>query len=117
MIQPSDLEGVPETTARRVLATARSIAPCIATIEGEPRLDAIAILQALAADGISRGSRHVRSQRVGPAGVEYRDVGSWFSEDDKSALRALCSITGSPRDPSGSFPAASRTVSELWPEE
>lgn len=39
-----------DSLARRVLVRARSIAPCLDTLEGEPRLDAIAILTGVVAE-------------------------------------------------------------------
>jgi hypothetical protein len=125
VISPSDLSPVSEDTARRVLAVARSIAPCLDSLtdgageqDPKPRSDAIAILKAVGNIGAARGSQLVKSQRVGPAAVEY-NVGSWFSDDDRAALRGLCSelSTDSSGHPVGQFPASSKLVSRMWPEE
>lgn len=125
MIEPSDITGVDADLARRILVTARSIAPCLDTLEdeegeGTPKLrsDAISIIKGVAAAGGSRGSHLVKKQNVGPAGVEY-NAGSWWSDDDRAALRSLCAIatdaTGG--HPIGEFPATSRVVSRMFPED
>lgn len=110
--------------ARRILAVARSIAPCLDTLEDgagandpKPRSDAIAILKAVAAVGTARGSQLIKSQRIGPAAIEY-NVGSWFSGDDRAALRGLCSLATADDGghPIGSFPT-SRPFRRVWPEE
>lgn len=115
MIDKSDLTGVEETLALRVIATARTIAPCLNTLEGDDRLTAIAILRGVAAEAKSRGARHVRGQAVGPARVDYGPAESWFFADDRASLRALCGAAAS-GGPIGSFPTGS-LVARLWPEE
>lgn len=112
------LDGVDESTARRVVSYAtRIIAPGLADVDGEARSDAIAILSAVAVDlQAARGSRLIKSQAVGPARVDYRDVAVLFSKEDRATLRALCGLPGSLGGPVGSFPPPSRTVSRLWPE-
>lgn len=116
-IVPTDLSGVETNLARRIIAVARFIAPCLDTLDGEPRLDAIALLLGVAAEAKTRGSRLVKSQRVGPASVDYTTAGSWFSDDDKSALRGLCGVSASDGHPIGSFPKPTRAYARLWPEE
>jgi hypothetical protein len=116
VIDTTDLEGVDETLALRVIATARSIAPCLHTLEGGDRATAIAILRGVAAEAKSRGARHVKGQSVGPARVDYGTSESWFFADDRASLRALCSASSAPGGPIGSFPTSS-LVSRLWPEE
>lgn len=122
MLKPADLTGVDETLARRILAVARSIAPGIDDLvdgEGEndpkPRTDAIAILSGVAAEAPGRGPRHVQSQGIGPARVTYRSVESWFSPDDRAALRALCGDDPRAGGPVGSFPSGS-AFGRVWPE-
>ncbi|MBF4625544.1 hypothetical protein [Clavibacter sp. VKM Ac-2872] len=116
MIGKTDLTGVDEKLALRVIATALSIAPCLHTLEGDDRETAIAILSGVAAEAKSRGARHVKGQSVGPARVDYGASESWFFADDRASLRALCSASASPGGPIGSFPTSS-LVSRLWPEE
>lgn len=118
MIAPSDLTGIDADLARRIIATARSIAPCLDTLVDEPRLDAIAILRGVASEGAARGSRLIKSQSVITARVEY-NPGTWWSDDDRGALRALCSATSSDSagHPVGSFPKTSRVVARMWPED
>lgn len=116
MITADDIDGVDEGTARRIIALGRSIAPCITTLTDDARTDAIAILQGVAREAATRGSRSVKSQRVGPASVEYFDVASLFSNDDRAALVALCGVVPASSSPLGSFPAPSGYVHDAWPE-
>lgn len=122
MIEPAEL-GVDEALALRVLGVARSFAPLLDRIGDEAtpeatrdRETAVAILQGVAAEARDRGSRLVKAQRIGPAGVDY-EVGSWFSDDDRAALIALCAKpTATSSGPLGHFPKPGIT-SRLWPEE
>jgi hypothetical protein len=116
VIGKTDLAGVDETLALRVIATARSIAPCLQTLEGDDRDTAIAILRGVAAEAKRRGARHVKGQSVGPARVDYGAAESWFFPDDRAPLRALCGGSAPTGGPIGSFPTSS-LVSRLWPEE
>lgn len=118
MIQPDELRVADQTLARRVLAHARVIAPCLHSLDGDARLDALAILQGVAGEAQARGVRSVASQSVGTARVTYGSAESWFTDDDRAALRALCSETtvASAGHPVGSFPAPSRAFRTVWPE-
>lgn len=117
MIEATDLPGVDESLARRIIATARSIAPGLDDLTGEPYEDAIAILLGVATDAGPRGSRMIKSQRTATSGVEYFDVASWFSADDRAALRALVSAIATGGLPQGSFPRPSRALSHIMPHE
>jgi hypothetical protein len=116
-IAPTDIAGVDQDVARRVIAEARSIAPCLDSLAGEPRYDAIAIIKGIAVEGAGRGSRLIKSQRMGPGQVEYFDVASWFSAGDRAALRALCTdgSTDPVGLPVGSFPL-DQPFDSIWPE-
>lgn len=116
MITAEDLTGVDELTAHRILAVAHSIAPGLDSLEGEPKNRAIAVLRGVAADVLPRGSRRVKSQRIGPASVEYFDAASWFTDDDRAALRGLCQSAPSGGMPIGQFPRPG-ILKNLWPEE
>lgn len=116
-LSPDQLHGIDADVARRVLAYARTIAPCLDSLVDEPRADAIAILKGVARELISRGSRHTSSQSIGPARVTYFDAASCFTADDRVALRALCDAATSGTGPVGSFPAPSKTIAGLWPEQ
>ncbi|PPF64544.1 hypothetical protein C5E11_03895 [Clavibacter michiganensis] len=116
MITADDLTGVDELTAHRILAVAHTIAPCLDTLDGEPKSRAIAVLRGVAADVLPRGSRRVKSQRIGPASVEYFDAASWFSTDDRAALRGLCQSASAGNTPIGQFPRPG-ILKNLWPEE
>lgn len=111
---------VGEDVARRVLAVARTIAPCLDSLpdDSDEKETAIAILSAVCAEVVARGSRQVASQRIGSASVAYRDVGSAFTDDDRSALRGLCSaVSASAGQPVGSFPRPARALERMWPED
>lgn len=105
-----------EDLARRVRAYARTIAPCLDSLTGEAAKDALAILKAVAAEMKASGPRHIKGQSIGPARIEYRDIASAFSPDDRASLSAMCSIaSGSAGAPVGSFPT-DRPAGRLWPE-
>jgi len=114
MITP-DQVSTDEDLARRVLVRARSIAPGIDALEGEPRLDAIAILKGVIAEIPAAGSRRVRSRARNGTSVSYNDVGSAFTGDDIAGLRALCGVEPVAL-PVGSFPTG-RPFKDVWPEE
>ena len=105
---------VSQDDALRVLTYARTIAPTLDALEGDGRLAALAILRGVAAEVVTRGSRMVESQTIGPARVKYTSVSSAFTADDRAALRALCAqpFAGMP---AGSFPRGS-AVGNVWPE-
>jgi hypothetical protein len=123
MIEPAEL-GVDEALALRVLGVARSFAPLLDSIGDaqtaeaiRDRETAVAILSGVAAEARDRGSRLVKAQRIGPAGVDYADAGSWFSADDRAALINLCAKPAATSSgPRGHFPKPGIT-SRLWPEE
>jgi len=116
-ISAGDLTGIADGTARRVIAEGRSIAPCLDSLSGEPRNDAIAILEAVARELVGRGSQNLKRQRIGVAEADYYDVRTAFSDGDRAALRALCSATTNPApgSPVGSFPIED-PFRRIWPE-
>lgn len=119
MLTHDMIDGVEESTARRVLAYALTIAPCLATVtEEEPRETALSILTPIARDiEAAPGFRLARSQSVGSARVDYRDVAALFTQQDKDALRALCNQVSASGLPQGSFPLPSKALSRMWPED
>ncbi len=114
MIGPNDLGPIDQNLARRIIAVARSIAPGIDSLDGEAFSDAVAILQGVATEIRVRGPRGVKSQRIAAGAVEYTSSDSWFSDDDRSALRALCAAASF--GPIGQFPKPSKAVARMWPE-
>jgi hypothetical protein len=115
----SDLR-IDEAIARRLLIVARSIAPGLSVLDGEAKNDAIAILQGIAEEAAARGPRFISSQSVGPASVSYSAVRSWFSDDERAALRALvagASGAAAPGLPVGNFPKPNTTIGRIWPED
>lgn len=115
--------GVPDQTlARRILVYARTvIAPRLDELEGNSREDAIAILTGVAREAQARGPRGITSQGVGSASVRYESTSTWFTEDDRQSLRALCAreLAGiaASGHPIGVFPKPPRVFKAVWPEE
>lgn len=112
-----DLISMDEDLAREVLAEARAIAPCIFSLaeNTEEWLTAVSILKRVCTDVAARGSRMVRSQRIGSAAVDYATVRSAFDGSPSRGLRALCNAGAGRGLPRGSFPTE-RPVGRLWPE-
>ncbi|MBO3663730.1 hypothetical protein [Microbacterium stercoris] len=112
-----DKVGADEDLAREVLIIARDIAPCLDSFpdESEQQKDALAILRRVYKDITARGSRFIKGQSIGPARVEYTDLGSAFDGQPRRALRALCGSAASAGAPVGSFPTE-RPIARLWPE-
>jgi len=109
--------GTDEDLAREVLIVGRDIAPCISAFpdDSEERKDAIAILRRVYRDCAARGARSIKSQRIGPAAVEYAVVASAFDGQPRRALRALCAAPAAEGHSVGSFPT-DRPIARLWPE-
>lgn len=112
-----DKLGTDEDLAREVLVVAHSIAPCLASFpdDSEEQKNAIAILRRVYKDSEARGSRMIKGQRIGSAGVDYSDVASAFEGQPTKALRALCTVAPTLGLARGSFPAE-RPIQRLWPE-
>lgn len=117
MIQPSDLGG-DEDRARLVLVRARTIAPCIDTLDpgSEPGKDAIAVLKDVLAGLPEPGERRTRGLSRNGTSITLDAVGSAFSEDNRAALRAICGASTSSGGPAASFPV-DRLFERIWPEE
>jgi hypothetical protein len=121
-ITVEDLACPDKTLARHVLIHARVIAPCLQSLDGEDAVDAIAILDGVAREAKRRGDRRLVSQSVGTARATYvssTEAASWFTEDDRQALRSLCAVASlsSQGHPVGRFPAPSTAIRRVWPEE
>lgn len=116
MIEPDDLTGVDATVALRLIATARSIAPCIDSLVDPDKATAVAILLGVAAEVPAPGMARMKSQSRNGTSATWGDYSSAFSADDRAALRALCGAsTGG--GPVGSFPV-STVARGIWcPEE
>lgn len=115
MLTPNDLGG-DEDTARRVLVSARDIAPCIDSFEqgSEEFKNALAILKGVLAEIPKPGSRRTRSMSRNGTSISY-DATDFFTKSDVRMLRALCPRADDAGHSSGSFPAKS-VASEMWPE-
>jgi hypothetical protein len=109
--------GVDPDLGRRILVLARIIAPCIEALPDDSPLreDAIAILRGVADEAQQLPPRSLASTGVGPMRETYRDIGSCFTEDDRTSLRSLCGLTSAPGLPLGSFPDAG-LIGRMWPE-
>ena len=83
-----------------------NLSPGSATLEGEPRLDVIAILKGVIAEVPAPGARRVKSRGRNGTSISYNDPGGAFSDDDISSLRSLCD-SAPVGLPVGSFPVAS----------
>lgn len=117
VIGPEDIGG-DDDLARRVLTYARTIAPIDTIVDYEAKKDVIAILRAIAGEVEARGSRHVLTERAGMEIVTYSPAQSWFSDDDRGALRTLCGVNpGSVRTPVGHFPLPDREARKVFRRE
>jgi hypothetical protein len=116
MIEPGEIS-TDEDLARRILVRARSIAPCLNSLDylDDRRLDAIAILKGVIAEVPPPGARRVKSRGRNGTSISYNDVGGAFSDDDIAGLRSLCEAATAGL-PIGSFPVA-QAFGREWPEE
>lgn len=116
-ITPADLGGTDTDLARRVLVRARTIAPLLDTLDGERRLDAIAVLKGVIAEIPRPGESRLRGVTRNGTGKTFDAPSSWFSADDELSLRSLFETeTTTNSGPAGHFPAG-RPLAGLWPEE
>ncbi|NHI16861.1 hypothetical protein [Microbacterium excoecariae] len=118
-ILPEDI-GPDEQAARRVLARARDLAPCLDSLTGEPQKDALAILKGVYAELPDAGARRARSLSRNGTAITYDDAASAFSDDDVVSLRGLCARAGDGFTflgmPRASFPIDGVSVG-IWPGE
>lgn len=109
--------GIDDDLALRIIGYAtRSIAPCLDTLPPGRDFDTVvAILRSVGKAAAASG--RIKSQQIGSARVEYFDVQSSFSADDRATLRGICAAhaTEVPAvGPVGSFPASG--LGAIWPE-
>ena len=118
MIDPEMIPGVSRADAVRLIATARTFAPCLDILDGDAAETAIAILSGVAAELPSPGTRRVRSQSRNGTAVSMADFDSAFGRDDRAALRALCgsSNLAAAGAPVGHFPPGG-VIEETRPEK
>ncbi|APZ81758.1 hypothetical protein NCPPB3778_8 [Rathayibacter phage NCPPB3778] len=118
MISHSDV-GPDEFLARQILVLAKSIAPCLSSIDdtSEEAADAVSILRRVYSNATQRGPGYIKSQRIGSASVEYGDLSSMFDSDSRAALKAVCSQwqTNAAGLSMGAFPLE-RPIAQIWPE-
>lgn len=117
-ITPDKLGG-DEDTARRILALAASIAPCITDFpdESEDQLTAIAILKGAIAELPPAGGARTRSMSRNGTSISYDTAATALSADARDSLSTLCGSTSTREGalPVGSFPVEP-VVARLWPE-
>jgi len=109
--------GVDETLARRILVTTRRIAPCVLTLTGDAREDAIAILKGVIAELPESGTRRTRSMSRNGTSISYETIETAFTSEARADLRSLCEAA--PPEPGlaqASFPSDA-LFQRLWPEE
>ncbi|WP_374978100.1 hypothetical protein ACEYYH_10490 [Microbacterium trichothecenolyticum] len=114
-VGPNQIPGITEFKARRILQIARTFVPCLDSLTGEEKANAIAILQAAALELPEPGSRRVRSQSRNGTSRSLDAYESAFTLEDRAALRALCGSAPATPTPVGSFPEE-RPLSGVWPE-
>lgn len=112
-----DAIGDDEDLAREILVVARGIAPCIFSFadDSEDQKNALAILRRVYKHVHGRGATYVKSQRVGSAGVDYREIDSAFDGQPRAGLRALCTGGQTAAHSMGSFPS-DRPIGRIWAE-
>jgi hypothetical protein len=117
-ITHADLTGVDEKLARRILARARVIAPCLALLEpnSEEGKDAIAILDGVIQELPAAGQGRLRSMSRNGTSITVAAIASAFEGDPTVSLRSLCGSVARGGLPVGSFPVE-RPLRRLWPEE
>lgn len=116
MLTATELGVSDEDLARRVLVRARTIAPCLDSLEGEAKLNAIAILKGVISEIPAAGTRRVKSKARNGTSITYESFGAAFGAEEISNLRSLCGATTGLGLPVGSFPAAG-VFAGIWPEE
>lgn len=106
-----------EDLGRRVLVRARTIAPCLDTLdpESEDGLNAIAILKGVIAELPTAGDRRTRSLSRNGTSMSFDAIDAAFDSDARASLRAVCGLGGGRALPMGSFPTT-RAFESVWPE-
>lgn len=115
MIEPSDLGGDADA-ARRVLVRARAIAPCLNSLEGEARDEAIAILKGVLAEAPEAGTRRAKQLSRNGTAVTFTEGAASFTVEDVTSLRSLCTAQEAQGLAQASFPV-DVLFERLWPEE
>ena len=96
-----------EDLARRVIGYGRNLAPCLDSLEGDDREEALAVLKGVA--GVVAGRvAGLKSKTAGDWSWTFfsdAEMGSVFSADDRASLSRLCGVSAhASRGPVGSFP-------------
>lgn len=107
--------GVDEDLGRRIMVSARRIAPCLDTLVAPARDDAIAVLKGVIAELPEAGAWRAKSMSRNGTSITFADIESAFTSEARANLRSLCG----PLDEGlalGSFPDDT-ALARLWPEE
>lgn len=113
-ISGADL-GVGDELARRVLVSARRIAPCLDTLVDLARDDAIAVLKGVIAELPEAGAWRAKSMSRNGTSITFADIESAFTLEARANLRSLCGDLDQGLA-MGCFPD-DKTFARLWPEE
>lgn len=115
-ITKEDLGVSDDDLRRRIMVTARRIAPCIDTFldDSEDKANAVAILKGVVAELPEAGSRRVRSLGRNGTTMSF-DVEAAFTSDIRADLESLCAAAPLGL-PEGSFPVDT-LFERLWPGE
>lgn len=118
MISEAEFQDFDEDLVLRVLGHARTIAPCLDSLEHGTRdyKTAVAILKGVITELPEPGSRRVRSMTRQGTSLTFDSVSSAFSAEDIRTLRSICGASAAIGLPQGSFPQ-DRVLDRLWPEE
>lgn len=96
-----------EDLARRVIGYGRNLAPCLDSLDQEPREEARVVLRGVAQTVAGRVAG-LKAKAVGDWSWSFfsdAEMGSVFGVDDRATLRRLCGDTAAATlGPIGSFP-------------
>lgn len=114
-ITASDLGVTDEDLARRIMVSARRVAPCIDKLIDPARADAIAVLKGVIAELPEAGSWRAKSMSRNGTAITFADIESAFTVEARANLRSLCGDLDEGLA-QGSFPEE-KTIERLWPGE
>ncbi|MEX8058738.1 hypothetical protein [Microbacterium sp. 16-032] len=116
-ITTEDLEVSDDDLRRRIMVTARRIAPCIDTLAdgSEEKANAVAILRGVVAELPEAGARRTRSVSRNGTSMSFADIEAAFTSETRADLESLCAAAPIGM-PEGAFPVDD-VFDRLWPEE
>lgn len=116
-ITAEDLGIADDDLRRRIMVTARRIAPCIDSFPdgSEEKADAVAILKGVVAELPETGSRRTRSVSRNGTSMSFEAIEAAFTAETRADLESLCSAVPVGLA-EGSFPIEN-VFGRVWPEE